>query len=107
VPQKLVGRDRVPARLKKDVQYFTLGIDGSPQAVLPTIDLEEDFINMPRGGGVLPLHSHPLCEGLTEFQTPSTDGFIRNVNAALCQDLFDVTKTERISIIETDGGLYN
>ncbi len=70
-----LGAAAVPDYLITDVSVL---IDGSPKPIFLTSDADDDFIQMPDivWAGTLPLEPTGIFRA--EFQSPSTDGLIRN-----------------------------
>jgi hypothetical protein len=84
----------ISPRLDEDVDHVTVLINGAPQILLPTADLYKDLIQVPRisesrlatlGFGGVPG---------SELQTPTTNGFIGNLDATLGQQVFDITEAQ-------------
>lgn len=75
-------------------------IDGSPKPTFLTSDADDDFIQMPDivWAGTLPLEPTGIVPA--EFQSPSTDGLIRNDNTALQQHFLDQAQAQRKAKVE-------
>src|SRR5258708_35703588 len=64
------------------------------------VDLQVDFIQMPRIAHLTTTAFELISICLPEFQRPLTDGFIRQDDAALRHNLFNITETEREAKIQ-------
>ena len=90
----------VAPALQKDFDDFSVLIDSSPQIVLYTIDLHEDFIDIK--GITKTLVSAFQTSSILgpELVTPQPDRFITDVDATLSKQVFDISMTEIESMIE-------
>ena len=86
--------------LNQNVDRITVLINGTPQIVLLAANLDKYFIEMPgiaqstlaflQNSGVL----------RSKSVAPLTNRFIRNLDPALGQEIFDNPKTETESVVE-------
>jgi len=83
----------VAALLKKYINHFTVLIDGPPKVMLLTLDLHEHFIDVERIAVALMFSSQPLRVLRSEFVAPETDGFVADLNAALSEQVFNISMT--------------
>ena len=84
----------VSARLHQDVQNLAFAIDGTPKINALAVNLDEDFIEMPARIGVRMRASQRLSKNETKLDRPAADSFIRDIDAALGQQIFDIPKTQ-------------
>jgi hypothetical protein len=87
--------------LHKSIEDVAIGIDGAPQPVFLPLDRHDHLIEVPLVGKVT-ARAPPQLMGkfTTELRRPLRDGLKRDVNAALGQQVFDVTQAQRNLIIE-------
>ena len=69
-------------------------VHGPPQVLSSTVERDEDFIQIP--GVAQPTSAAPQlsCVVETERLTPVTDGFVRNCDASLGEQIFHITATQ-------------
>jgi len=76
--------------LSQNINDITVLVDGAPQIIYLAANGHEDFIKVP----VVPLSwalsakTASVC--WPEFQTPSTNGLVRDIDAALGQQFFNI-----------------
>ena len=78
-------------------------VHGPPQVMSSTVERHEDFIQIP---GVAQPASATLqlsCVVETERLTPVADGFVRNCDASLGEQIFHITETQAESVVESDS----
>jgi hypothetical protein len=71
--------------LEKDINNFTVLIDGSPQVMPMTLDLHEYLVNEKGIAIPLMLPSQSLGVFRSEFVAPQTVSFVAYLNATLRQ----------------------
>ena len=78
-------------------------VHGPPQVLSSTVERHEDFIQIP--GVAQPASATPQlsCVVETERLTPLADGFIRNCDASLGEQIFHITETQAESVVEPDS----
>lgn len=84
------------------LQDFAFVIDGAPEIVQITIDANEDLIKVPsplwvRTQGSRPLLTDQTGEAWAEPVPPDPDGLMAHVNAALMQQILDLSQRKRKS----------
>jgi hypothetical protein len=87
----------------QNVENTAVLINGSPQVHLSSMDLDEDLIDEPDiSQTTLFLFESlgVLCSGL---QTRETNGFVRNNDATLCQQLLNIPKAESEAMVVMAG----
>jgi hypothetical protein len=84
----------VPAALDQGIKNITIGIDGPPQPVFSALNNNDHFVEMPVVGKTSP---GPSPDGTrifsAELGSPFRDSLERDFNAALSQQIFDMTQT--------------
>lgn len=95
------GCPLVFAALQQGIEDIAVGIDSAPQPVLLPLDRHHHFIKLPF---ISKLTAGPSTKLMSEFEaelrSPFRDGLERDLNAALGQQIFDVSKAERKPVIE-------
>jgi hypothetical protein len=77
------------------IEHNAMLVNGPPQLVLFASDFQEHLIQMPCVSRPAAMALQLIGVGLTKFQAPLPNRFVGQHNAALCQELFDLTETER------------
>jgi hypothetical protein len=92
---QLQGRLLVPAALDQGIENMTIGIDGAPQPVFLALDSNDHFVEMPFVGKTS-LAPPPDGTGIfsVELGSPFRDCLERNFNAALSQQIFNMTQAQ-------------
>jgi hypothetical protein len=98
--EKTFGGFAVASPLQEDVDHFSVLIDGSPQVVLPTINLHEYFIDIEGVTETLVSTFQTSSISRPKFVTPQPDGFIADDNTSLSQQIFDIPIAEIESMIK-------
>ena len=98
-----LGSSLVPAFSDQDIQNITILIHCSPQVKLLTLNLHEDFINMPGVTQSTPLSSDRAGVFRSELETPEADGLVGDDDPALSQQILDVSKAQRETMVEPNG----
>jgi hypothetical protein len=93
----------IPAGLQQDVDDLAVLVDGPPEILTLTANGHEEFVQMPRvahGPGPPPEPPRVLeAEGFA----PVPDGFVRDGDGALGEEVFDVAEAEGEPVVEPDG----
>ena len=72
-------------------------------STIPRISGDEEFVEMPCvADAAMTLPELPGV-GTAKDLTPVPDGFVRDGDAAVCEEVFDLAETEAESIVEPDG----
>ena len=82
----------IPLRLHEDVEDHAALINRSPQVVSDTIDLQEDFVQMPFIAGSSTSSPQPVGILLAELITPAPDRLIGDDHTACSHHVFDIAK---------------
>ena len=90
-------------RLHQDVDDITILVDRPPEVVLPTLNRDEQFVQIPRVTHPPAPMSEPPSVGGAKGLTPVSDGLVRDPNASLGQEIFGVAETETEAVIQPDG----
>ena len=90
--KKSFGRFLVAATLYKDVEHVAFLVHGSPQIVSLATDGEKHLVQMPLITTMRTTTTQFVDVGLSKFQAPLPNRFIRHHDPTLCQKFFDRTE---------------
>jgi len=76
--EELLRRDCVAAALHQDVEYDPVLIDGSPEVVSNTVDLDEYLVQVPLVARARPSAPQGVGVVLSELLGPLSDCFVRD-----------------------------
>ncbi len=96
---------RVPAGLNQEIQDFALAVHGTPEIEPPPSDNDDHLVQVPPFGRSWPPTSDPPPIDPTEFQDPSSNCLIRDVETTLGKQVLNVPIAQRETAIEPDGML--
>ena len=96
---------RVPAGLNQEIQDFAFAVHGTPEIEPPPSDNDDHLVQVPPFGRSWPPASNPPPIGPTEFQDPSSNRLIRDVETTLGKQVLNVPIAQRETAIEPDGML--
>ena len=85
------------------IDYVSSLIDSSPQIEVLTSDFDEELIYMPDVAEWPLLLPQIASIGRTELQTPISNCLVRNDEASLSKQVFDVAKAHREPMVQPDG----
>ena len=98
-------RPSVPAGLNQEIQDFALTVHGTPEIELPPSNYDDHLVQVPAFGRSWPPTLNPPRIGPTEFQDPSANCLIRDVETTLGKQVLNVPIAQRETAIEPDGML--
>ena len=98
-------RPSVPAGLNQKIQDFALTVNGTPEIELPPSNYDDHLVQVPAFGRSWPPTLNPPRIGPTEFQDPSSNCLIRDVETTLGKQVLNVPIAQRETAIEPDGML--
>ena len=98
-------RPSVPAGLNQEIQDFALTVHGTPEIELPPSNYDDHLVQVPAFGQSWPPTLNPPRIGPTEFQDPSSNCLIRDVETTLGKQVLNVPIAQRETAIEPDGML--
>ncbi len=96
---QLECRSLVTFGLDQEVQNLAFSVDGAPEIHPPSADLYKHLIKMPPVVRPWPEASEPPCIAVSELENPTTHGLVRHVEAALGQQILDVSEAQREAAI--------
>ena len=80
--------------LHKEIEYFPILVDGSPQIVTFSLNRHNQFIKMPRITQPPSAMPNPFGKGLAKLQTPLPHPLIAHAYPTLGEDLLNLTEAE-------------
>ena len=98
-----LGNSLVPAFSDQDIQNIAILIHCSPEVKLLTLNLHEDFINMPSVTQSTPLTSDRAGVFRSKLETPEADGLVGDDDLAFSQQILDISKAQGESMVEPHG----
>ena len=98
-------RPSVPAGLNQEIQDFALTVHGTPEIELPPSNYDDHLVQVPAFGRSWPPTLNPPRIGPTEFQDPSSNCLIRDVETTLGKQVLNVPVAQRETAIEPDSML--
>ena len=98
-------RPSVPAGLNQEIQDFALTVHGTPEIELPPSNYDDHLVQVPAFGRSWPPTLNPPRIGPTEFQDPSSNCLIRDVETTLGKQVLNVPIAQRETAMEADGML--
>ncbi len=91
--------------LDQAVQDLAFSVDRSPKIHPPATDLYKHLVQMPTIIRSWPEASEPLCIAVSELENPTTHSLVGDFEAALGQQILDVSEAQREAAIEPYGVL--
>jgi hypothetical protein len=97
----------VASCLQKYIDYLSVLINGSPQVLLPAMNLHEHFVDEK----CISKSLMPTLQALDilgpKLVTPQANGLIAHFNTSFRQQIFDIPATKIKSEIQPNGVLYD
>jgi hypothetical protein len=93
----------ITARLDENIDHVTILVNGAPEILTLASDCDEDLVQVPR---VTQLTLTPLQRASVfraELETPKSDRFVGNRDAALGEKVFHIPKAETEAVVEPNG----
>jgi hypothetical protein len=89
----------VPAGLEQDVDHIAVLVDGAPEVLALPPDGHKEFVQMPGvAHGAMRWRSRRAV-GKAEGLAPLPDGFVRDEDATLGEQVFDVTEAQSEAVV--------
>ncbi len=101
--QERDGRLFVTALLNEDVEHEPVLIDGSPQPVLPSADLQPHLVDVPLVGRAGPPPTELLGVGRPELAAREANGLAADLDVTLGEQLFNVSMAQVEPKVQPDG----
>ena len=90
----------IPSRLHEDVDHIPILVNRPPQVLRPALHPHEQLIEIPRISLAPPPPPQPSRILQPERQAPLADRLVRDVDAALGEEVLDVPKTEAEPMVQ-------
>ena len=98
-----LGSSLVPAFSDQDIQHIAMLIHCSPQVELYSLNLHEEFVNMPSITQSAPLASDRAGVFRSELETPEADGLVENGDPPFSQQILDISKAQGEAVVQPHG----
>jgi hypothetical protein len=92
----------IPSWLNENVEHDTVLVHSTPEIVLHALDPHEHLIEVPLVTRSRTTAAQAVCEGLAKLLAPASNGLIRDCDAPLGQQEFNVSKAEAEHVIQPD-----
>ena len=101
--EEAFGGSPIAARLDENIDHVTILINGTPEILTPTLDRDEDLVQVPSiAEPTLPtLQASRVFRA--ELETPKPDRLVGNRDAALGEKVFYIPKAETEPVVEPYG----
>ena len=92
----------ITVQLYKDVDHVAVLIHGTPEILLPAVDSNEDFVQVPNiaEAALMPLQFSGIVR--TELLTPQSNRFIRDDDSAFGEKILDIPKAQAETMVNPD-----
>ena len=104
VDEKGLGRLGIAVFLEEDVQHLPRFIDGPPQPVLDSTDLDAPLVQMPPRTPPGFSVAQFFGQERGNFDVPLPQGLVTDLDAALVEQFLHSTLAEGEAVIEPEGG---
>ncbi len=101
--QKAFSSCLITPLLDKDVEYDSVLIDGAPQPVALPADLERHLVQMPLVAGTCTPTTESRGVARAELRAPCPDGLVADDDAALGEQILNVTEAEVETKVQPHG----
>ena len=98
-----LGSSLVPAFSDQDVQNIAILIHCSPEVKLLTLNLHEDFINMPSVTQSVSVAFDRAGVFRSELETPEADGLVGDDDPPFSQQILYISKAQREPMVQPHG----
>jgi hypothetical protein len=97
------GGVAIPAGLGQDVDDLGVLVDGPPKVLTLATNRHGEFVEMPRVADRSGPMSKPPGAREAEGLAPGADGFVRDGDATVREEVFDVAEAQGEAVVEPDG----
>ena len=101
--QEALGSHLIASVLDQNVQYDAMLINGSPQPVAFTADLQRHLVQMPLVAGVYSSSTQPCSEGGAELGAPLAYGLVTDADTPFGEEILNVAKAEMEAKVQPHG----
>lgn len=99
--EEAAGSSGVPLVSYEDGEHVAVGVDGPPQVLLFSADLDKDLVQMPFVAGPGPTSAQAVRVALPELRALATDRFAGDDDAALEHQFHDLAEAEREAVVQS------
>jgi len=103
LPEEADGRPSITPRLHENVDRVAVFVDGTPQVLLPSLDLHKQLVQIPGVAHTAPAVPQPSCVVEPERPTPLPNGLIRYRDTPFGEEILDISETQAETVVEPDG----
>jgi hypothetical protein len=101
--EEALGRTPIAPWLEEDIDHVTVLVDGPPEILLATLDVHEEFVQVPRvAQASLPAPEDPGVRR-TEPPTPLPNRLVGHGDAPLGEEIFGISEAQTETVVEPDG----
>jgi hypothetical protein len=103
LPEEARGGTPITPGLHEDVDYIAVLVDRPPKILLPTLNIDEQFVQVPRVAH--PPAASPQRSSIRrpEGPTPLPNRFVGDRHTALGQQILRIAEAETKAVVEPDG----
>ena len=103
LPEKAEGRQPIAVRLHENVDRVPVYVHGTPQILLPPLDLDEQLVQMPGVALAATAVPQPPRVDEPERSTPLPNRLVRHGDSPFGEEIFDISKAQAKAVVEPDG----
>src|SRR4029453_7375978 len=103
LPEEARGGVPIAPGLHKDVDHIAVLVDGPPEILLPPLDGDEQFVQIPHVTHLPPAAPQRSRIRRPEGPTPLPNRLVGDRDAALSQQILRIVEAETKAVIEPDG----
>ena len=93
----------ISTRLDQDVDHVTVLVDGTPEVLTLALDVDEELVQVPRVAQATFSPLQPASVLSAELPAPLPDCLVGHGDAALRQEVLDVSEAQAEAVVEPDG----
>jgi len=97
------GSTSVATSLDEDIDHVTILINGTPEIVTPTLDGDEHLVQVPRIAEATLSALQRTRVLRAELEAPKPDRFVGNCDAALREEILNISKAQTETVVQPDG----
>jgi hypothetical protein len=97
------GSTSVATRLDEDIDHITILINGTPEILTPTLDGDEHLVQVPRIAEATLSALQRTRVLRAELEAPKPDRFVGNCDAALREEILNISKAQTETVVQPDG----
>jgi hypothetical protein len=101
--KEALGRTPISPGLDEDVDHITVLVDSPPEILLPPMDVDEQFVQVPGVAQPSTLASKPTGVRRTEGVTSLPNGFVGDGDTPLGEEIFSISEAQTETVVEPDS----